>query len=252
MLLKIAHICFCGEPAKTKLLLETVGYSALFSTRLRPMKITQQLLSNPVENFKMSFWQRPNSISIELLEFDSYSLKCGLIKPVFSGESYELIAKKNETLISNFVNYKTGIFLGTKVYYDTSKQGESFSFSSLLLISNNLNDSITFWNALGFRCVKRYDKEALLEFSCLFKGNISIHLVCNDVNQILFEDIDSTGFHVLAFISNSTTQEWKKMKKSGFDLTDIEQIKLNNIIMDIFYLRSPEGLIIEIISLVNS
>jgi len=255
MLMKISHICFCGNPIETQFLLEAIGYRSKFSTVLRPMNITQQLISKPVKKIKMSFWESLNSICIEVLEFDDYSFQHGLIKPIFIGNSdkSKFIAVSNRINVDENCNYKIGNLLGTEIYYDISIQADDFFFSSFLIVSNNFNKSIFFWKTLGFNLVKNNFKEALLEFKCFFTKNfVSLHLIYDETKQIVFEDIDSLGFHVIGFISNSTYYERERMKKYAFAPTDIEQIKLNNNVMDIFYLRSPEGLIIEIISLVNS
>ena len=76
-----------------------------------------------------------------------------------------------------------------------------------------------------------------------------LYLEKNINEELTIEDIDSPGFHVLSLISNSASLEREKVRVAGVDVSALEQIVINGNKMDVFYARSPEGLVAEIISI---
>ena len=252
MVFKIAHICFCGNVDQTEECLRELGYQLLFSEKVCPMEITQGMSSKYNNHLRMSIWEYPGSISIELLEFESYSLREGMIIPIFSGRASNnsLVMKENESRILNGHKYYKAAFLGYPAYVATQKQTDGFDFNSFMLISTNLDNSIRFWSLFGFDCDVQPELYACLKFQCRFTGKcFFLYLEKNINEELTIEDIDSPGFHVLSLISNSASLEREKVRVAGVDVSALEQIVINGNKMDVFYARSPEGLVAEIISI---
>lgn len=254
MIFKIAHICYCGNVAEARKQLSVLGYKLNFSERVTPMEITRRYLSCHGENFKMYMWAKPGSINIELLEFEEYSKAVGLIYPLFLEKMNEVSPKKDydSQIRSDLEKYIPTTFLSHQAYIAKGSQIEDSLFNSFLLFSSDIAKSIQFWTRLGFDCIEQSHKYCILRLHSFFtREDFYIH-IC-DFHQIkpdnVEEDLDSLGFHVLGLISNSTGQERSKMILHGIEVTPIEQIKINNNKLSVFYARSPEGVIAEILSL---
>ena len=61
--------------------------------------------------------------------------------------------------------------------------------------------------------------------------------------------LDDRGFNCIAFITNSSVNEKKFFDKQNYQTTNIESFEVNKKKMDIFFCKSPQGEIIELISL---
>jgi len=252
MLLKIAHICFCSEGFNSETVLQKLGYRQLFESRVVPMKITQSLLSKRVDNFQMSFWVLPGNVSIELLTFEQYASNTGSIQPIFSGRknSCFLLDKQSIVLLNNR-KYHTGRFLDFPILFDSLGQDTPFCFNSMVLETIDLDLSISFWKVLGFNCVERLRDHVCMEFKCILTRQVfCVYLKQGGNGPTEPEEINSLGFHVLGFFSNSAAVEQNKIQKADYKTTAIEQIELNKNKMNIFYARSPEGVVLEIISII--
>jgi len=252
MIFKIAHICYCGDAVKAKKQLGIFGYKLFFSELVRPMGITQSHLSGHVEEFSMSLWTRLGGISIELLEFENYSQNEGLISPLLPAKMPGVVTTIDEEKTSqlNKNEYLPAVFLGCPAYMKLSSRIEEPVLNSFLLFSPDVSKSVHFWNTVGLYCIERSNMHGILRLRCTFTGkDFFMHIRKSNQEAPVQEDIDSPGFHVLGLISNSASQERKRMISSGIAVTPIEQITINQKKLTIFYSRSPEGLITEIISL---
>ncbi|MBT89694.1 MAG: hypothetical protein CMN79_04305 [Spirochaetales bacterium] len=252
MVFKIAHICFCGNVDQAKECLQELGYQLLFSEKIRPMEITQEMSSKYNNHLLMSIWEYPGSISVELLEFESYSLREGMIIPILSGgtSNNSLAMKENESRILNGHKYYKADFLGCPAYVADQKQMDGFGFNSFMLTSTNLDNSIHFWSLFGFDCDVQTELYARLKFRCRLTSKYFFLYLEKCINEELaIEDIDSPGFHVVSLISNSASLEREKVRVAGVDVSALGQIVINGNKVDVFYARSPEGLVTEIISI---
>lgn len=253
MIFKIAHICYCGDVFKAKKQLRILGYKLFFSEMVRPMGITQSHLSGHVDELSMSLWARPGGISIELLEFENYSQNEGLISPLFPAKMHGVVTVMDEEKTSqlNKSEYLQAVFLDCPAYIKRGSRIDGpLLLDSFLLFSIDVRQSVHFWCTFGFACVESSNMHGILRFRCAFTGkDFFMHIHKFNQEAPIQEDIDSPGFHVIGLISNSASQERKKMISSGIEVTPIEQITINEKRLTIFYARSPEGLITEIISL---
>ena len=253
MIFKIAHICYCGDAVKAKKQLGILGYRLVFSERVRPMGITQSHLSGHVEEFGMSLWTRPGGISTELLEFENYSQHEGLIRPLLSAKMPGVVSAIDEEKTSqlNKSEYLPAAFLGCPAYVKLGSIIEGpLLLDSFLLFSPDVSQSVHFWRTLGLDCIESSNMYGILRHRCTFtRKDFFIHICKSSQVETAQEDVNSPGFHVLGLISNSASHERKRMMSSGIEVTPIEQITINEKRLTIFYSRSPEGLITEIISL---
>lgn len=251
MIFKIGHICYCGDAFQAKKKLSQCGYRPLFSERVSPMGITQGFLSINVEEFGMSLWTRHGSISIELLDFESYSHNSGLIHPLISAKMPGAVPAVNDkkSFVLNNSEYFPGLFLGYPAYMKLNALCAEPVMDSFIVFSPDIDKSVYFWSMVGLNCIEQSDMHGVFYLRCAFtRKDFFLHIYKSN-RELVYEYIDSLGFHVLGLISNSAVYEHEKMMSSGMEVTPIEQITINEKRLNVFYSRSPEGLIAEIISL---
>lgn len=251
MIFKIAHICYCGDAVKAKKQLREYGYRKFLSERIRPMKITRDLSFNCSEEIDISLWNRPGAISIEILETNNYSQNEGLIRPVLNALIPGAVSsdKNIEAVELNDGRYVLSFFLGYPAYMKSDTRADDPTMDSILLFSQDVDESVHFWTAVGLHCIRHSDMSALFVLKCTFtRKDFFIYIVKSD-REKLSEDINSPGFHILGLISSSAEQERRRMASFSLEVTPIEQITINERKLTILYARSPEGLLTEIISL---
>lgn len=252
MIFKIAHICYCGDAVEAKKLLGILGYRLLFSERVRPMGITQRHLSCHIEEFVLSLWTRRGGISIELLEFKEYSQNEGLIYPLLPEKISGVVpvVDEEETFQLNNSKYIPAAFLGSLAYMKMNSKIDEPILDSFLLFTPDVSQSVHFWNTVGLDCIEHSNMHGILRLRCIFtRKDFFIHIYKSTQMETLHEDVNSLGFHVLGLISNSASQEHARIVSSRVKVTPIEQITIDEKRLTIFYVRSPEGLLVEIISL---
>jgi len=251
MIFKIAHICYCGNIAEATEQLGMLGYKLFISERVRPMGITQKHLSYHVDDFYLSIWTRPGGISIECLEFEKYSQNEGLVCPLLPAGMPGIVPSscENEDFHLNISEYLPVKFLGRYAYADQKLVHDEPILNSLLFFSSDIFESIRFWNTIGFNCIESSEVRAIFRLHCAFtRKEFFIHICRSEKLQMIQEEVNSPGFHILGLISNSATHEHVRMMSSGMNVTPTEQISINGRNLTIFYSRSPEGVLVEIIS----
>jgi len=252
MIFKIAHICYCGNVIRAKQQLSMLGYKLLFSERVCPMGIMQRHLTTHFEEFDLSLWTRPGGISIELLEFEEYSQNKGLICPLFSAKMPGVVPMIDDagTFKINKSEYFPTAFLECPAYSKLNSSIDEPLLDSLLLFSPDLGQSILFWNAVGLDSIVHSPMHSIFRLRCAFTHkDYFVHVCESGQMETMLEDVNSPGFHVLGLISNSAGQEHARIASFGMEVTPTEQLTINEKSLTIFYSRSPEGIIVEIISL---
>lgn len=256
MIFKIAHICFCGNHVKARELLAVLGYELVFSERIPPMGITQRHLSQYITELDMSLWAKQGNISIEILEFENYSHNKGLICPLVSAKMPGVVAgiAEEHAFQFNTSEYQPAAFIECPAYIKLDASIEKplpdTILDTILIFTHDLSKSLNYWSLVGLDCIERSNIHAVFRLRCVFTGkNFYVHVHKTNQNYSMTEDIDSLGFHVLGLISNSAKLERERLVSFGINVTPLEQISINGRSLSIFYSRSPEGIITEIISL---
>lgn len=247
MFFKIAHICYCGNAADA---IKKYGYRLLFSEQVHTMAITQKHLSRHIEDYKLSLWTKPGSISIEFLEFAEYSEQEGLVFPILPAAMPCVEIAGDKTFQLNEHKYIPASFLESPAFVSADLKVNEPVLNSLLLLSSDINQSIQFWSEMGLQCVGYSENYGILKLRCSFSRQDFFLYICkSDQKVTVREDINSPGFHLLGLFSNSAGKEHARMVSSGIEVTPVEEIEVNKKRLAIFYSRSPEGIIVEIISL---
>ena len=107
--------------------------------------------------------------------------------------------------------------------------------------SSNIVESQIFWEALGF--------------TSKFPSHLKIKPILNDfeINIELESDaafkpgqfLDAQGYYSLAFISNNVEKEKKAIEKRGIVTSDIENLKVGDLDLSIFFALGPQGELVE-------
>ena len=252
MIFKIAHICYCGDIDSVAGQLRKHGYGpGLNEKRVEPMHITQSLLSGPASSMSIWMWEKPGCIGVELLDFAQMSAKRGKIVPVLSAPCSpgEARVERSEKVFLGEEEYPCKSFLGFPAYSSGTVDEAGLRFQAFSIGSPCLKDSERFWGMMGFCVVGRSRDLLTMGFRCKFTGTHFKAYVRRCSGAVEHEDIDSPGFHVLGAISNSALSEHGRMVASGANCTPIERLVLGGKALDIFYARTPEGVVAEVISI---
>jgi hypothetical protein len=122
-------------------------------------------------------------------------------------------------------------------------------FKQLSMSISDITRALVFWRALGFDVVERGDGYFILRFRSLLKNNdyfVHAKLTRAAVHKVFLDDI---GFTSLALITSSASRERAALEKHNFNVTPIEHVAIGNRNLNIFFSESPDGHIVELISL---
>jgi len=130
-------------------------------------------------------------------------------------------------------------------------QSGSFSCKGVCVFVQNINKSIEFWKWFGCKIIKVDEHSAHLGFTeLLSKKTWSIYLAV-DAERASTQYMDGRGVNSIAFVSTSAMKDNDALKALGYATTPIYNIKVNERLLSIMFVRGPSGENVEIICPVN-
>lgn len=136
--------------------------------------------------------------------------------------------------------------------YDSCFSGVSsmdMENDSILIYSPDPAETADFFMLLGLKS-ERLDKTAfVLKGSFILGGSITLRILQSGMAGW---KLDKAGWSSLGFLSGDSQKELRRMHDAGYEVTDAEELIVNQKAMNIGFCKGPFGEIIEIISLKRS
>ena len=248
MIIKIDHVALntisLEEDIKK---LKLLGYNQVFKKKnITNPKIKKDLMKHHNKYHDLALFESKGNISIELIKNWNINSKEGYIIPVFENISKDTSEISKEKF-NDFKKARTKYF-DTPVYI---KEGLNsiFRFNKIVIDVNFIEDSKEFWECLGFKFLKNEGNYFLMKFESFMDNASWIYL--RKTNKHTRHFLDDKGFNCLALVSNFAEKERKLIKTKGFETTDIEEFKINNKLLKVFFSIAPSGELIEIVGINN-
>lgn len=255
MIIQIDHVAFSSlnfeEDCKT---FKSLGYKEHFIEKRCPnLTIKKPMLKHFTKDLDVALLTCSGNFSIELLDHRSIYPAESYLSPIFDNMPENYFVHTGEQIINNMTLQKATLkAFDLSVYIQNTVESRSFKFNKIIVKTENIKESVLFWEYFNFKPLSIEKDIALLQFNSLFT---------NDVYQIILKKekrvnrpfyLDSKGFNCLAFITNSVEKEKKSLEKEGIKVTEIiKEFNLNKKRLNIFFAIGPSGEIIEIIGINN-
>lgn len=253
MLIDIDHVAISSMNLHQDIeTMKAFGYQLIISEKnLVNLDIKRNLMKKFSKFHDLTLLNSFGNFGIEFINYDHVNKKNGYIIPIFENVPPEFFSKND---IIDPKNIMHEIFLkntNIQIYVNDSSKNPSFKFNKILIKTSDVKKSINFFKCLGFTEMDDKNKK-ILKFQSLFQKSlfyIYLEKSKNENNQQYF--LDDFGFNCLAFISNSAKNEKEKLHENGYYTTEIRDFFLNNKLLKIFFAKSDQGEIVEIISIEN-
>ncbi len=249
MIFDIDHIGWTSHNfEKDSELLLSLGYTNQFSELNKPnLSIKKTMLRNYSQTQDLSLYYKNGSLGIELLRHsDEPSMQMGFIKPVFElGPGKEAIEfSESDYLQVSWSGHSI------EVLSTLALPKPDLNLKKLMVTTNDTIKAAQFWKQFGFKEVHTEEGFSILNFKSILKNEeYQLCLKLGEKSPNTF--LDDQGFSNIAFVSNSVQKECRKIEKKGYEITEIEQIEVNNKLLDICFVKGNGGELVEIISAVK-
>lgn len=231
MIIKIDHLTYITNDIEyDDNILKTLGYNIEFyEENLINPKNKYEFMKYKQLEYSMALYLKNQSYNIELIRYPK------VLKDEFNLNKLSVKSKNTTKYISelsSMLNFKL--------------QGP---FDELIIYVSNFNESIKFWNILGFKQTKTGNNYVRLTFST-WNGD-KYHVILNRMKELscINSYLECLGFNNVAVISTSIEQERNKLIENEFNCTKIEIVRINRKNLKIFFVKGPSNEIVEIIGL---
>lgn len=246
MILDIDHIALTSSNFDVaNKIFKQLGYNIQFEEKnvANPI-IKKKLMKNYSDIHDLCLLISKTNLNIELLNHSTNNMQQGFITPIFENP-HQTFYEKYKNLNLNQIEFLVHIEpLDTHVMIKNN-ENQNFVFNKLIVKTNNLEESRKFWKELGFQNID--DKGNNLFFNSILSGKTyEIYLNLSKIKSKYF--LDDLGWSSIALITNSATLE-KKRLENKFQTTEIVSIMINRNKLNVFFIRSPGGEIVELISI---
>jgi hypothetical protein len=250
MIIQIDHIALATHNfKKSTQILSDLGYQNKFcEENKKNPNIKKDLVKLFSNTHNLSFFSKENNIGIELLDHFNSSGKNGYITPLFENLPEKFIEKKQKKGLFEFAMIKE---LNIPVYTGRNNKISGFEFNKFIVKTNQIEDSVNFWKCFGFKRTSLLNDFVVLEFVSPLQNNI-YQIFLQQENCDKNYSLDDDGFNCIAFISSSSEKELLFLESKGLTATKIEQIEMNGKILKIFFVKGPNGELVEIVNVVET
>jgi hypothetical protein len=255
MIVKIDHIAFgTTNFAQDLNWLRSLGYQAKFQERgLRDLENKRGLMHEFSGKLDMALLEQPGSLPVELLDHGHVVSQPGQLLPVLesnlvggnpTGDQWT-----TETLTVTKVTYNEGF----DYYANTRSDASEFRCDKLIVETADIDASVRFWSALGFKRIASHNADApCLEFrSFVGQSNCRIYLRHSTRRASPYQ-LDAHGFNCLAFFSSDAAKDQERLQRNGFVCTDTNPFRVNGKNLLIFWVQGTGGEVAEIVSLAKA
>nr|WP_321496421.1 VOC family protein [uncultured Methanolobus sp.] len=255
MIIKIDHIALSSLSFKDDIkLLKSLGYNlVILEENIENLSQKESLLSIFHKRHNLALLTSNLNYDIELLDHGQLTSNRGYIIPFFENIPPNVIRDTGHERVINGTEYKEEIIRSMNILFYTQNlaRQNDFKFNKLIVESTDINKSIEFWKCLGFKVLTSGEQNCL-EFKSIF-DNESYYIIVNKSNnkEVQRHFLDDIGFNCMAFVTNSAQHEKEKLNEKGIKTTEIEQLRVNEKLLNIFFALGPSGEIVEIIELIR-
>lgn len=204
--------------------------------RVKNPKIKENLMQHFSEYHDLCLLKSKDNLNIELLNHKIINKKNGFLTPIFDGVNRNFPEKNQILKIKN-----------SNIPLIIEYTDNNFLFNKIIIETNNLEESENFWKSLGF--FQKKDSENHLCFNSILSEK-KYELILKENEDDSKNNLDDAGWNCIALLSNSIEKEYDFLK-NRYITTKIELLEINQKQLRIFFVKSPGGELIEIISLMN-
>lgn len=246
MILDIDHISFSSMILENDIeIIKKLGYKVdFFQKQVQNLDIKKCFLKNFSDFHDIALLKLSNSYNIELVHNNNCFRCIPYMVPIFENLPNNLT---NEKEFNNEIEYNLK-FLDIPIITKNNHTKLDFIFNNLIIYTRNCKKTREFFELFGFIHNESADGKIRLEFNSLF-NNKKYFLLLEKRHDNSLKYLDDIGPNCISFITNSIEREKKSLEKKGFFTTRIQELKLNDKLINIFFVRGPGNEIVEIISI---
>lgn len=231
MILDIDHIALSSNDFNSVItLFEKLNYEIAFTEKkISNLKIKQKLMKNFPPFHDLCLMTSKFNVNIELINYNKFNQVDGFIIPIFETSELKILQSQLHFLqIPNVL-----------------KQSKNhFVFNKFVIQSHNIEQSIFFWNELGFKNLNPERNQFLFE-SIFSSKKYELFIKFTKIKKDYL--LDNSGWPCIAFLTNSIVNEKDRLSEY-FETTKIESILINKKELKIFFVKGPSNELVEIIS----
>jgi hypothetical protein len=243
MIIKIDHITICSADFESDLnYFSNLGFHPkILNRKLKNLEIKKGLMKNFSEHQKFALLESKNNLDIEILGYDNVNNGTSYIEPEFLN---------SEKRLNNYLEFE-GHFQKhhIPIKFSSDKNFTDFRFRRIKIYTSSVINSQIFWEKLGFKTISEKNNRCVKMIFNDLTNNQSLELILEYTEIKNIHYLDDKGFNCIAFITNSVVNQKKLFDEQNYQTTDIENFEIGKKKMDIFFCTSPQGEIIELISL---
>jgi hypothetical protein len=251
MILQVDHVALSSlDFDKDLAFWKELNYNLIFlESSIQNLEIKIPFLKEFHEAHDLALIANQDNYSIELLNHHHLNENQAYIFPIFENIPIQFIETERRKTFFCDLKVTSAELKETNIpcYFFGESNQSPFRFNKIVMNVNNFDDSLAFWQRLGFRILKRDNLSAILLFQSLFsRSDLEIVLTqsMNESNYFL----DDIGWNCIALVSNSAKKEEEYLKNSGYPLTTIQELEVNAKCLQIFFVKGPSNELVEIIS----
>lgn len=250
MIVQIDHIALESDDfKKSSQTLTRLGYkNKFYEENKRNLGIKRRLVKKFSSTHDLALFSKENCINIELLHHFSDNKARGYITPLFENLPDKYIEQRRAGEHFDCATLK-GLNVPIKIKADDNIAG--FRFNKFIVETNEVGDSVNFWENFGFRKKSLYKKSVVLEFFSPYDQNIYQIFLQPGISKKKFF-LDDLGFNCIAFVSSSTEKELLFLKNKGIIVTETERIIINGKMLKVFFAKGPSGELVEVIDIAEA
>jgi hypothetical protein len=250
MIIQIDHIALSSSDfQKDAEALSSLGYKNSFCEKNKKnADIKRNYLSYFTDTHDLSLFSKEGSFGIELLNHFSINNQTGFIAPIFENLPDALVEKK---WADGFFEFDAAMVKGFSVpiYVKEDKNSSSgFKFDKFAVRTKCVEESVAFWQCLGFKILDHLREFAVLEFKDLFQER-PYRIFLKQDNTVGEHFLNDNGFNCIAMLSNSPKRESPQIRGKGFVITEMAHLEINGNNLEFFFAVGPSGEIVEVIGI---
>ena len=238
MILDIDHIALTSSDFSRLMdIFSKLDYCVEFyEKRVDNPKIKEKLMQHFSEYHDLCLLKSKNNLNVELLNHKTVNKKNGFLIPIFNNTETNSLQKDQLLKIKN-----------SNIPLIIEETNNDFLFNKMIVETNNLEESKNFWKSLGF--FQKNEFKNHLYFNSILSEK-KYEFILKEIHSDSKNNLDDKGWNCIALLSNSIEKEYDFLKNK-YITTEIELLEINHKQLRIFFVKSPGGELIEIISLTD-
>ena len=253
----MSHFVFSSENFEENgKILNKLNYHNIFIEKnIKNLTIKKPLFTSFNDYHDLGYYISKNSISVELLNWNSKISNNSNFTPLFEEVDEHLLKNKKAIKLGSLTYYagKIDNFPGFCFLEDNTK---NIKMNCLMVNTEDIKKSIQFWKILGFE-VKKYPeinhenddtKFAILHLKSLLPRTETFNLYLKETDNINKDPhLDDKGISCLSFLSTDIKKEKEVLLTHNAAVIEVGELIINNKLLNILFAVGPCGELIEII-----